>query len=40
MTTTERQLTPVAFTSVQFNDAFWTPRLEANRSVTIVISSR
>ncbi len=26
---------PVAFTSVHFNDAFWAPRLEINRKVTI-----
>ena len=26
---------PVPFTEVQFNDAFWLPRMETNRSVTI-----
>ena len=29
------QLTPVPFTSVAFNDAFWLPRLETNRQATI-----
>ena len=27
--------TPVAFTDVRFTDAFWAPRLEVNRTVTI-----
>ena len=26
---------PVAFTAVHFNDAFWLPRIEVNRTVTI-----
>jgi len=28
-------ITPVPFTAVHFADAFWTPRLEANRKVTV-----
>ncbi|MFT3890907.1 MAG: glycoside hydrolase family 127 protein [Anaerolineales bacterium] len=30
-----RQLQPVPYTEIQFNDAFWSPRLETNRTVTI-----
>src|SRR5207249_2061628 len=26
---------PVPFTAVEFNDAFWAPRIETNRAVTI-----
>ena len=35
MTTVKRQLKPVPFTQVTFEDEFWAPRLEVNRSVTI-----
>jgi len=35
MTNIQRQLTPISFTDVAFEDAFWAPRLETNRSVTI-----
>ena len=31
----QRQLEPVPFTSVTFEDAFWAPRVEVNRTVTI-----
>jgi DUF1680 family protein len=31
----KRQLEPVHFTSVSFDDVFWAPRLDANRTVTI-----
>jgi len=31
----KRQLTPIPFTSVIFDDKFWAPRLETNRIVTI-----
>ena len=31
---------PVPFTSVHFNDAFWAPRLEVNRKVTIPFAFR
>ena len=35
MSTIKRQLEPVPFTQVTFEDEFWTPRLEVNRTVTI-----
>jgi len=35
MSTVKRQLEPVPFTQVTFEDAFWAPRLELNRTVTI-----
>lgn len=31
----EHQLVPVPFTSVTFEDAFWAPRIEINRTVTL-----
>jgi uncharacterized protein len=35
MSTIKRQLEPVPFTQVTFQDEFWAPRLEMNRTVTI-----
>ena len=35
MSTVKRQLEPVPFTDVTFDDAFWAPRIEVNRTVTI-----
>jgi DUF1680 family protein len=35
MTAASRRLSPVNFTSVTIEDAFWTPRLAANREVTL-----
>jgi DUF1680 family protein len=35
MTSTKRQLTPVPFTQVRFEDAFWAPRIETNRTITL-----
>jgi uncharacterized protein len=35
MNTVKRQLEPVPFTQVTFEDAFWAPRLEVNRTITI-----
>src|SRR4030042_6219323 len=35
MTTAKATLTPVPFTQVKFDDAFWAPRMEVNRMVTI-----
>lgn len=35
MPTTKRNLTPVSFTQVQFNDSFWAPRIETNRKVSL-----
>jgi DUF1680 family protein len=35
MHSVKRQLEPVPFTAVTFEDAFWAPRLEVNRTVTI-----
>ncbi|HEU0292032.1 MAG TPA: beta-L-arabinofuranosidase domain-containing protein, partial [Anaerolineales bacterium] len=35
MSTIKRQLEPVPFTQVTFDDGFWAPRLEVNRTVTI-----
>jgi uncharacterized protein len=35
MSTIKRQLEPVPFTQVTFDDGFWAPRLELNRTVTI-----
>lgn len=34
-TQTDYPITPVSFTKVKFNDSFWLPRLETNRTVTI-----
>ena len=33
--TARRKLTPVSFTDVTFDDSFWAPRQEVNRTVTI-----
>jgi DUF1680 family protein len=35
MSTVQRQLDPVPFVDVTFDDGFWAPRLEKNRTVTI-----
>jgi DUF1680 family protein len=35
MSIIKRQLAPIPFTDVTFDDAFWAPRIEANRAVTI-----
>jgi DUF1680 family protein len=35
MTSAKYQLTPIPFTAVHFNDCFWSPRIETNRSATI-----
>ncbi len=35
MSSIKRQLTPLPFTHVRFEDAFWQPRMEVNRTVTI-----
>jgi len=35
MSSTKRKLSPVPFTQVKFNDAFWAPRIETNRTVTL-----
>src|SRR5574342_547405 len=35
MSTIKRQLEPVPFTQVTFEDEFWAARLEVNRSITI-----
>ena len=35
MPTVKRQLEPVPFTQVTLEDAFWAPRQEANRVVTL-----
>src|SRR6266540_4653567 len=35
MSTIKRQLEPVPFTQVTFEDVFWAPRLELNRTITI-----
>ena len=35
MSTIKRQLEPVPFTDVTFDDAFWAPRIEVNRTITI-----
>lgn len=35
MPTIKRQLEPVPFTDVTFDDVFWAPRLEVNRAVTL-----
>jgi DUF1680 family protein len=35
MSTVQRKLKPVPFTQVRFHDAFWAPRIEINRTVTI-----
>ena len=35
MSTIKRQLQPIPFTQVAFDDGFWAPRLEVNRTVTI-----
>ena len=34
-TSVRYQYTPVPFTNVTINDAFWSPRMETNRTVTI-----
>ena len=34
-TSAKKQLSPVPFTQVHFNDSFWAPKLETNRTVTI-----
>jgi len=34
-TSVRYQFTPIPFTSVTINDAFWSPRIETNRTVTI-----
>jgi len=31
----KRKLTPVPFTNLAFDDPFWAPRMEINRTVTI-----
>lgn len=35
MSSVKRKLMPVPFTQVHFNDAFWAPRIETNRKVSI-----
>jgi DUF1680 family protein len=35
MSATKRQLKPVPFTQVHFDDVFWAPRIETNRKVTL-----
>jgi DUF1680 family protein len=35
MSATKRQLQPVPFTQVRFDDVFWAPRIETNRKVTL-----
>lgn len=35
MSSTQRKLTPAPFTHVHFDDAFWAPRMEVNRRVTL-----
>jgi DUF1680 family protein len=35
MSPIKRQLEPVPFTAVTFDDAFWAPRIEVNRTITI-----
>lgn len=35
MPSVKRKLTPIPFTKVRFNDAFWAPRGETNRKVTL-----
>ena len=35
MTSVKRQLTPVPFTQVRFNDLFWRPRIETNRTASL-----
>lgn len=35
MASVQRKLTPVPFTQIQFNDAFWAPRIEINRTATL-----
>ena len=35
MSTIKPQLEPVPYTAVTFDDAFWKPRIEVNRTVTI-----
>ena len=35
MPSAKRKLSPVPFTRVKFDDAFWAPRMEVNRSVTL-----
>ena len=38
--TTLRRLAPVPFTKVRVSDAFWAPRMEANRRVTVPMQYR
>jgi len=33
-------ITPLSFTAVRFKDAFWAPRIETNRQVTIPLAFR
>lgn len=40
MTTMLRRLEPVPFTKVRIHDAFWKPRMDVNRKVTIPIECR
>ncbi len=35
MPSNKRKLTPVPFTKVRFDDAFWSPRIKTNRTVTL-----
>lgn len=35
MSAPQRQLTPVSYKNVRFEEGFWSPRLETNRTVTI-----
>jgi DUF1680 family protein len=37
MQTIKAQLKPVSFTAVRFTDAFWAPRMEINRAVTLPV---
>ena len=34
-TNVQYQFTPIPFTAVQIDDAFWSPRIETNRTVTV-----
>ena len=38
--TTDYTITPAPFTAVTFADAFWRPRLETNRRVTLPFNFR
>ncbi|RPJ39447.1 MAG: glycoside hydrolase family 127 protein, partial [Chloroflexi bacterium] len=35
MSSSKRKLSPIPFTKVHFNDAFWAPRMETNRKATL-----